>query len=229
MKYFIESNNEKFSLQLTTFATELPSYSALLGFSNAEETEASQDAAYMKWAVESGNQVDNYQQEVFAFLDIVRYGAPGVETLNPPPPPVLSPPPAPVPPDIERRFQEKARKAKAAKGYTRAIGEKLGIVGDDTEFDPRAGKPKLKVSTDAGYPYLVTSKGRYPAINLYRDMGTGYGGNPYKTLTNPKFRDEDSLPAAGQSRIIKYKAIFIWNNEEVGEWSDEVSVTVAGK
>lgn len=229
MKYFIESNNEKFSVQLTTFATELPSYSAILGFTNADEKEAKEDAAYMAWAVESANQVDNYQQEVFAFLDIVRYGAKGVEELNPPPPPVLAAPPAAVPPDIELRFQEKARRAKAAKGYTRSIGEKLGIVGDDTEFNPKEGKPKLKVSLDAGYPFVVTSKGRYPGINLYRDMGTGYGDKPYKTLTTPKFRDEDCLPAAGQSRIIKYKAIFVWDNKEVGDWSDEVSITVAGK
>lgn len=229
MSYFVETNDELFANQLGVFSSELPSYAALLGLNAAEVKEAQEDAAYMKWVVDALKKVENYAEEVSTFKDIARMGLANVTVLTPPSAPNLDAPPKQVLPDIEARFQQLANRAKAAKDYTPAIGEKLGIVSAGNVFDPKAGKPFLKVSVDAGYPEISFNRGRYPAGNLYRDIGSGYGDKPYATLVTRNYRDENSLPEANESRLIKYKMIYVYKNEEVGFWSDEVSVAVAGK
>ena len=45
----------------------------------------------------------------------------------------------------------------------------------------------------------------------------------------PNFTDDLSpLPAAGHSALWTYRAIYLLNDGDFGQWSDPVSVTVAG-
>ena len=44
--------------------------------------------------------------------------------------------------------------------------------------------------------------------------------------TQPNYLDNSPLPPVGTSAIWKYKAVYILHDEEVGEYSDEVSITV---
>lgn len=44
----------------------------------------------------------------------------------------------------------------------------------------------------------------------------------------PDYDDTFPLPAAGQSAVWKYKALYLLSDERVGQWSDEVSVTGMG-
>ena len=45
----------------------------------------------------------------------------------------------------------------------------------------------------------------------------------------PNFTDDLSpLPAAGHSALWTYRAIYLLNDADFGQWSDAVSVTVAG-
>ena len=67
MQYFIESNDELFANQLDTFALELPSYKAVLGFSDAEVAEAVADAAFMKWTVKKDSIMEDYAHSFKTF------------------------------------------------------------------------------------------------------------------------------------------------------------------
>ena len=49
-----------------------------------------------------------------------------------------------------------------------------------------------------------------------------------KTIFFSPFTDKD-LPAVEQSSIIKYKAIYLSNDEVTGKFSSEVSITIAGR
>jgi hypothetical protein len=46
--------------------------------------------------------------------------------------------------------------------------------------------------------------------------------------TIPDYTDTAPMPAAEQSALWKYKAIYRQGDERVGQWSDVVSIPVAG-
>ena len=210
MDYFIETNYSAFSVQLNTFATELPSYKDLLGFTDAEVAEAVADAAYMDWLVKSDDIITGYGHEYKQFEHLARNGAVGVTTLTPPAVPVLPVAPTLVAPGIQKRFAVKAAKAKANPACTNAIQQKLGIasISGSTANDSKA--PDVKATLSAGYPELSFHIYSHQAVNLYRDKGDGkgYGSTPYKTLHSSPFTDKD-VPAIGQTALYKYKMIYL--------------------
>jgi hypothetical protein len=46
--------------------------------------------------------------------------------------------------------------------------------------------------------------------------------------TVPDYTDTAPMPAAGQSAFWNYKAIYLQGDDRVGQWSDAVSIPVAG-
>jgi hypothetical protein len=44
----------------------------------------------------------------------------------------------------------------------------------------------------------------------------------------PDYTDTAAMPPAGQSALWKYKGIYIQADQRVGQWSDVVSIPVAG-
>ncbi|HUZ07851.1 MAG TPA: hypothetical protein VMV89_10245 [Candidatus Paceibacterota bacterium] len=44
----------------------------------------------------------------------------------------------------------------------------------------------------------------------------------------PNYNDPAPMPPAGQSALWKYKGIYIQADQRVGQWSDVVSLPVAG-
>jgi hypothetical protein len=45
---------------------------------------------------------------------------------------------------------------------------------------------------------------------------------------NPDFADAAPMPAAEQNALWKYKAVYLQANQRVDQWSDVVSIPVAG-
>lgn len=81
----------------------------------------------------------------------------------------------------------------------------------------------------AGQPNVKWKKNGMQGIHLYADRGDGKGYSFFVTDTHPDYLDSYPLPAAGQAALWKYKAIHIDNDEETGQISDELSVSVSGK
>ena len=55
--------------------------------------------------------------------------------------------------------------------------------------------------------------------------------SPFTRLTintEPNTTDTWPLPAPGASAILKYKAIYLLHDEQVGQWSDVLSISVGG-
>ena len=223
--YFIKQNNGEFSVQITGFAKELPHYSDDLGFTKDEVTEAADDAAFMAWLVKSEIAQEKNKLAWTAFVNASRDNLNGALVLVPPVAIVLDAMPKLVLPGLQGRFAQKAAMAKA-NGCSEAIQKILGIfTSPDTT---QVTEPVLKLKEEAGYPEVSFQKHGHNAINLYRNTGTGYGSNPYKTLTKSPFLDTD-LPANGVAAQYKYKGIFTVNDVETGSYSAEVSINVVGK
>ena len=223
--YFVKQNNVQFSNQISGFSKELPHYSDGLGFTKDEVTEAANDANFMAWLVKSEMTEERNKLSWTAFVNASRDGADGALVLVPPVAIVLDAMPTLVLPGIEKRFAQKAAKAKA-NGCSEAIQKILGIYTSPETTEVTV--PDVKVREEAGFPEISFHKYGHAAINLYRNTGTGYGSKPYKTLTKSAFIDTD-LPAIGVTAQYKYKGIYTVNDIETGSYSPEVSINVVGK
>jgi len=226
MSYFIEKNVSDFSTQLTKFATRLPTYATDLGFSVDEKKEAVDDAAYLAWIIKTDEDAATSKLAWKAFELLAREGSVDVAELIPPAAVVISVAPTLVAPGIQRRFAQKAAKAKANPKCSEAVQKDLGIYTSPDVVT--ATTPDLKVAEQAGHPELIFFKHGFLVINLYRDAGNGYGAAPYKTLTKSHFVDY-GLPPVGITAHYKYKIVFVENDVEIGNFSPEVSINVIGR
>ena len=226
MSYFVEKNVALFSTQLTRFSVRLPVCATNLGFSDDEKAEAVADAAYMAWVVKTDEDAETNKLAWKAYETLAREGSVDILVLVPPAALVVTAAPTLVEPGIQRRFTQKAAKAKTNTKCSVAVQKDLGIY---TAPDAAVTIiPDLKVAEQAGHPELIFTKHGFLVINLYRDTGTGYGTAPYKTLTKSNFIDYD-LPAVGVTAHYKYKIVFVENDIEVGSFSPEVSINVIGR
>ena len=223
--YFVEKNDPLFGLQLSIFAEELPHYLSL-GFVAAEVTQAVEDAEFMAWIIKCDAIVAKNKLGWKAFEGLARNGSADVLVLTPPVTPTFDVMPTLVKPGIQKRFAQKAAKAKANPNCSDDIQRILGIFTTPDAAVTIA--PDLKVKEEAGYPQLSFHKYGHSAINIYRNTGAGYEAKPFKTLTKSPFLDTD-LPAIGVAGHYKYKGIYVVNDIETGSFSPEISVNVVGR
>ena len=130
--------------------------------------------------------------------------------------------------NVQKRFAEIIQDCVRSGNYTIGIGEDLGIEKPETVFDPQLGQPEFEIELNSGgRPNLLWPKGKFQGIEIWKDSdGTGF-----KFLDkdfNPDYLDKSALPAAGTSAVWKYKMIYLFQDEQVGNWSEEVVITVYG-
>lgn len=66
------------------------------------------------------------------------------------------------------------------------------------------------------------------SLELWKDCGDGKGSVLLTYTTNPDYADITPLPAPGVSAVWKYKAIYRFNDQQVGQWSDVATIGVMG-
>ncbi|MCG3150504.1 MAG: hypothetical protein PCFJNLEI_03990 [Verrucomicrobiae bacterium] len=119
-------------------------------------------------------------------------------------------------------------------GYTKQIGEELGTEGPDVPLlaaaDAAALKPVLKLRLDTGgHPLVLWKKQGLTGLELLVDRGDGKGFVFLALDTIPDYLDTFALPAAGTSAVWIYKGIYHQGDEQVGQWSDPVKISVMGQ
>ena len=122
-----------------------------------------------------------------------------------------------------------AAQIKRSPTYDTADGEMLGIEGSEVPPpDPATTKPTLtaKIVTD-GAPELRVKLSPFSSWELWADFGTGTFAMVQVAL-HSKVLCNHALPAAGQSAVWKFKAIYREGNSHFGQFSDVVQVTVSG-
>lgn len=87
-------------------------------------------------------------------------------------------------------------------------------------------KPVITAQLDAGQVDIGWMKQGMDGIEIQVDRGTGFVFLAIDTI--PGYTDTAPMPAAGQSALWKYKAIYRQGDDRVGQWSDVVSIPVAG-
>ncbi|MCW5907399.1 MAG: hypothetical protein KIS94_06045 [Chitinophagales bacterium] len=227
--YLPETDTGKLSW-LANFSSKLSGYGTTLGVPPATLAEVAADLDNYTALLQFLNSLKSYQQNTVAYKNHLRSGTADNAPIGdlPAPPAVPTFTVAPVA-DIFGRIRKLVQTIKAHRNYTQAIGEDLGIIGAENDFNPNTLKPELKVETAAGgRPNIIWKKGLTEGIKIKVDRGSG----TFEFLavdTQPNYLDTHPLPPYGQSAIWKYTAIYLYNDEEAGQWSDVVSITVAGQ
>lgn len=227
---YVNNADDAFSAQLQTAKTNLPSYSALLDLSAGQVTAQAADADRFAYELACQKIMQNGAQQWTTWKNLTRGGG------SPPPAgaPVLPVFPAAVPavaPGVEARFRALVKQIKAHANYNEAIGQALGIEGaQQTGPDLSAVQPKITLVLSGG---MVTIQWGWQGYSAYLDLleiqvdrgdGKGYALLAYDST--PNYNDTYTQPAAPVKW--KYKAIFRVGDARVGQWSDEVALTVGG-
>ena len=214
-------------LWLRNFAEKLPGFAAELDITPAQLAQVDTDSEAFGDTIVYLNNQKNGLESLTAFKNQLRNGKLPLGSI----PSFGTPPtlPAGTLNDIFGRTRLLVRTIKGHANYTESIGDALGIIGEESEDDVNTWKPILKVRIEAGSPNILWTKGNSSGIKIWVDRGDGQGFRFLGIDTIPDFLDKHTLPAQGQSALWKYQAIYILKDEEVGEMSDVLEVSVKGR
>ena len=165
---------------------------------------------------------------------VIAYPGPAALTgLIPPaagaPPGTPSNPPPSVAAGIIPRTAALVDRILAAAGYVEGMGHDMNILAPAAAAgDLNALKPLIEVSQQALKVLIVWHKARgTDALRIEADYGTGTFVHVIDD-PRPNHLDLHALPAAGQSAVWKYRAIYVRDGVPVGSYSDVASITVTG-
>ena len=224
--YYLPSDDNGKAGWLNNLASKLPTYQAALGLTAGDVTATAADAAFFAYCLNAQTQVAAYAQQWTTYKNSARNGNTPALGIIPPAPALPTPAPAMVAPGIFGRATAIVARIKVAPGYTDSIGQALQLIGADQTVDVTTMKPALDVALDAGQVDINWTKQGMDGIEIQVDRGTGFVFLAIDTI--PNYTDTAPMPAAGQSALWKYKAIYIQADQRVGQWSDVVSIPVAG-
>jgi hypothetical protein len=224
--YYLPADEPGKGAWLNNLNAKLPSYSAVLGLSAADVASVTADALFFTYCLGSVGQVAAYSQQWTAYKNAARNGNSPALGAFPAPPVLAAPAPAMVAPGIFGRATALVARIKTAPGYTDSIGQALQIIGADQTVDVNSIKPVITAELDAGQVNIGWTKQGMDGIEIQVDRGTGFVFLAIDTI--PGYTDTAPMPAAGQSALWKYKAIYRQGDDRVGQWSDVVSIPVAG-
>lgn len=213
---------------LNNFAAKLPLYQAPLQLNDATLTEVQIWSDNFGYLIGNIELLRKYTVQYTAYKNLVRRSNASVETLGllPPLPPAPIMPHGPTP-NIFGQISKLVQLIKNNKGYNEAMGKDLGIIADYSGKNPHDLKPRITAQLLAGQPHIKWKKAGMQGIRIYVDRGNGY--EYLATDIEPDYVDKHPLPPSGQAAVWRYKAIYILHDEEVGQMSDELVVTVVGK
>jgi len=204
-------------------ASTLPHYATLLEVTNEDLASLQADALAFRYILKSMADMQAYAHHLTEFKNILRDGSAATVGWAVPPMLVEPTPPA-VSSGIIPRLSTLVAHLKSHKNYTSAIGLDLGLIGTSTVEDPSSWKPILSAQNKAGHPIIGWNKGAAAAIEIWVDRGEGAGFVFMTINTEPNTNDTQPLPAT--SAVWKYKAIYRLHDEQIGHWSDVLSIIV---
>jgi hypothetical protein len=228
-QYFLPRTDLEKQDWLKNFAAKLPNYAVKYNLSADEVTDMQNSSLWFSYWMDYRTQLEESFRKSTGFKNEAINGiAPGATPSIPPVPVAMPAMPTEVAPGIFKRATSIANVIKSKSTYTIADGNDLGIEGAEDVTNVQQMKPLVSLHLIAGgKPEIKWTKQGMDGIEIYVDRGA----NTWAMLaydTYPDYTDTTPLPASGTSAVWKYKAIYRYNDEQAGLWSDVVSITVTG-
>ena len=216
-------------LWLQNFANKIGNYATKYGIAAAVITDTQNGYAWIAYWMNYRNQYQENLKKLSKFKNEIMTGT-GTASIAPTPPTLAAPPTA-VAPGVFTRVTSLVNMMKANLVYTEGDGKDLGIEGaDSTVVLAKMQQEKCVISVrliNGGHPEIVWTKGNFDGVDIYVDRGNG-SWVFLATDTYPNYTDTASLPANITSAVWQYKAIYKLDDEQIGDFSNPVSATVAG-
>lgn len=209
---------------LNNFANKFAANATTLGFTTAEVTAVNNDAAMWAFLVLLAEIYTTAKKQRVDYKNLLRDGPLGKAGGAVPVAPVTGAVPTVVAPGIFPRIAKLVQRIKSATAYNEAIGKDLGIIATQAQaFDAVNMKPTLKLVIKGGQVEVQWTKGDSDGIRIEVDRGTGTWS--FLAIdTVPHYTD--TTPITGPA-IWKYRAMYLVNDELVGQWSDVASIAVS--
>ncbi len=230
MKTYIEVTDKAFNKQLDFFCGKVGSFAAILGLNATKIAALQATNELVKFVAQANQTAQNYARSYVTFKNVLRRGK-GAQILGavPVPPVYATAPPAVTSPNAQAQFASLIQDCVRSSNFSENIGASLGIIKPESNFDPQAGKPVLKVAlAQGGHPLLRCKKGKYEAFEIWKDKNDGNGYQLAGVSLHPTWLDHAALPAPGVAVSWKYRVIYVYENKQAGSWSNVVMVSVYG-
>lgn len=116
-----------------------------------------------------------------------------------------------------------AQRIKKNAGYNTAIGEDLGIIGDEQTVDAANAKPELKhAKVPGGQEFKFNLKRYFDGVNIYRKLPSAAAFSFLARDTSSPYIDTTPIENGTQ-----YYAYYVLGDTETGQRSDTVTVSVS--
>ncbi len=209
------------------FMPKITGYQTALDLTAAEIAVALGDGAmFIHLVTQRVSAVTTAAQAQRTYKNLIANGPIGTPTGAPPALPTLSAAPTTVPAGIWPRTRALVQRIKSAANYTEAIGTDLWIIGTDEEIDPTTAKPTFTATAlPSGEVRLKWVKGAFDGVVI---EGRAPGSATWTALGIDHFSpfvDTRDNATAGQPEVREYRLRYLLKDDQVGEWSDVVSVT----
>jgi len=216
-----------------TFSGKLGGYATVLGLAAGTVTAAVADCLWLVYLLEQWlPAVRRWAQSCTDVVAAAQNGAGSTAITLP----AFTAPPLPTgvtaqPPGSLTRIFALVQSIKDSGKCTDAIATDLNIVGAaDARPDLTTVQPPLSAVFNGNHVDIKTGWGgnlRFlDAVELQKDWGDGKGPVYLATLTGVSFTDNSPMPA--NKTVWAYQAIYRVGNQQVGLWSNSVSVPVGG-
>ena len=219
----IPRDEEGRNTMLQLMKLNLPAHAAALGLTNAEVTQTVNDADAYSYLRTLRDGAEAFGKEVSGYLRLITDEEPGTPTTDVP---TFEAPPLGTVTflvGIVRRLRLLIRKIKASPNYSESIGRDLYIVRDRERTPNSEKKPTLKATALVNDKVEVKfDKQGMKAVRIRRLLSDGTAQNLADPTTSP-FIDQTASPN-GQPEKRQYQAVYLENNEPVGQYSDIVVV-----
>jgi len=126
----------------------------------------------------------------------------------------------------EKNVRTMVRQWKASPTYTEATGKALKVAGPEHVVDMANAKPTLKGKAVPGGATIDGKKDFAEAIKLFSKRDGDADWVPLAVEMHMPYVDNRPLLVAGKPETRRYRGIYIVNDQPVGQYSDEIVVTV---
>lgn len=213
---------------LNNFASKIGGYAATFGITPGEVAMIAAFAAMYAYIVGLIETVDTFKQNLTKYKDKLSIATSG-SPLGAPPKVIIPVAPTTVDAGIFTIIGGIVQRIKGYKNaYTTGIGEDLGIVGDESSFDPNTFTPEFKGTATPDGAKLVFKKDESEGVNIYSRMAGAAEFTFLARDTESPYIDNRPLAEAGKPEVREFRCRAVLNDVEIGNFSDVVRVTVGG-
>lgn len=241
-KYYLPVEEIKLAEWLQNLASKIATYATKYGLTAAQVTFIQEAAAFFNYWFGAHAQLKASTESIRKYKREILNGVPAGGSASVAPANISFTPPAAVAPGVLKVIRGIVAAIKKNPAYTTTDGEDLKIEGAESDVDLNSLKPVFTIELQAGKPNLKWKKGIAGGVKIKVNRfigptppppmpGPGDPGGDFKFLaidTQPDYLDTTPLPPFGQSATWLYIMIYMIGDEEVGQWSDPVLVTVTG-